>query len=900
MSKSISSKLIYQVSAISVVVLVIAFFVLNYLKGGLFDKVYIDTKNELHISINDKLDKKLNSSLLTALSIANDNTVKESLEIGDRQIALKHLQKLWKTMPSVTNNDKVKIHIHDKNIHSFIRNWKADKFGDDLSGFRHTVIKVNKDKVTLKTIEAGRSGLVLRGMAPITANTGEHLGSVEIIRGFDDVAKDLKKDNRELIVLMDKKLAKLGDLSDTSKSVDKYVLSVKKFNKDLFANLKTINFTELLTNGFIANDKYFITYKYIKDFSGNKIGLYIVAQDIKILNATLDKTTDIVDYSMILTTLLIIIILVTIVLSIKNTVSQPLELLKDSFEKLTTTNDPNIRIETKRDDEIGRIVNVFNAYMDKISQDAKQDAIVIEEVSKIVEKANKGFYNYKIESNAASQSVEKLKHNINKMTFDTNKNLARILNALVDFGNSDFTSKIDDNETSGVIGSLEMGANAMADSLSEFLALIHSVNVELEKDTVKLSTISESLSVSSNKQAASLEETSASLEQITSTIENTTERTIEMDNIVIGLRDSANEGSKLAEDTAKAMDEITQSTSRILESIEVIDQIAFQTNILSLNAAVEAATAGESGKGFAVVAGEVRNLAGRSAEAAREIKEIVDEANEKAKNGKDISYTMNEGFMKINDRIQTTSKIVDDITEATKEQKIGIVQINDAIASLDTATQQNAQSASEVSDKAMEVHAISERLKATTGKAKFDKSKLEQVCDIDLVFDTAKLKFDHILFKQNAFETLIDNKGTKVKTHSECSLAQYMDTHKNNNKLDSNLKEKFSSEHQKLHEMVQKYLDISKNNRFEHSLDKMSEEIEAVIKSIFDYLDLMKKYNCKDMLKGHSIEETFQAKTIEQKQTKTNATNKVDHTKQKKPTSFASTSNRKEETWETF
>jgi methyl-accepting chemotaxis protein len=844
MTKSISKRLIYQVTGVSLVVLVIAFFILNALKQSLFESVYNDTRTNLLISINDKLDKKLNSSLLMAMAISNDSKVKESLSTGDRNIALDDMVRLWKNIPEQTDFDKVKIHIHDKYSKSFIRNWKTSKYADDLSGFRKTVVYVNQNKKVLKAIEAGRSGLVIRGLAPISATTGEHVGSIEVIRGFDGVYKDLKSNNKEFFVLMDKRLANLGDMSDTSKVIDDYVLPMKNYNKDMYVDLKKVDFKELFENKFIITDKYFYTFKKVKDYSGNKIGLYIVGEDIKTLEATLDKSTAIVDYSMLLIFALMLIIIAVLVFSIKEVVTKPLNTLKGSFEKLLHSNDSSIRIDTKRDDEVGDIVTIFNSYMDKIAQDLEKDKIVIQEVSDIVKKANNGFYNYKIESIAASSAVEDLKHNLNDMILNTEKNLERLLKALVSFGNSDFKAKINDNSTSGIIGSLEMGSNAMADSLSEFLALIHSVNLSLEKDTVMLSNISEELSLSSNKQAASLEETSASLEQITSTIEATTEKTIEMDALVIELKDSADSGTKLAEDTARAMDEITESTSKILEAINIIDQIAFQTNILSLNAAVEAATAGEAGKGFAVVAGEVRNLAGRSAEAAKEIKELVDEANEKANGGKTISDTMTEGFMNINNRIHTTSKIVDNITEATKEQKEGIVQINDAVSALDMSTQKNAQLASEVSEKAYEVKDISERLRQTTSKAKFDESKLEQVCDINLVFDTAKLKFQHIMFKNEAFTSLFENKGIKVKSFHECDLGRYLDEHPDINSLDGNEKAEFQKAHKKLHEDVQKYLDISKNNRFDSSLDKLSEDIEDTIKNVFDYLDLLKKSNC--------------------------------------------------------
>ena len=153
------------------------------------------------------------------------------------------------------------------------------------------------------------------------------------------------------------------------------------------------------------------------------------------------------------------------------------------------------------------------------------------------------------------------------------------------------------------------------------------------------------------------------------------------------------------------MDEINIQVNLINESISVIDQIAFQTNILSLNAAVEAATAGEAGKGFAVVAAEVRNLASRSAEAAKEIKTIVENATSKANHGKTIATDMINGYQELNQNINQTINLIQDIQNASKEQLLGIEQINDAVTQLDQQTQQNAavanqtQSIAEITDK---------------------------------------------------------------------------------------------------------------------------------------------------------------------------------------------------------
>jgi methyl-accepting chemotaxis protein len=149
------------------------------------------------------------------------------------------------------------------------------------------------------------------------------------------------------------------------------------------------------------------------------------------------------------------------------------------------------------------------------------------------------------------------------------------------------------------------------------------------------------------------------------------------------------------------MEEINTQVTAINEAISVIDQIAFQTNILSLNAAVEAATAGEAGKGFAVVAQEVRNLASRSAEAASEIKSLVENATAKANDGKNIAGHMIVGYKKLNENISKTINLISDIENASKEQLSGIEQINDAVTALDRQTQENAMVASQTHDVAV-------------------------------------------------------------------------------------------------------------------------------------------------------------------------------------------------------
>ena len=192
-----------------------------------------------------------------------------------------------------------------------------------------------------------------------------------------------------------------------------------------------------------------------------------------------------------------------------------------------------------------------------------------------------------------------------------------------------------------------------------------------------------------------------------------------MSEYATSLTQSTKQGQELANKTMIAMDEINNQVSSISEAISVIDQIAFQTNILSLNAAVEAATAGEAGKGFAVVAQEVRNLASRSAEAANEIKALVQNANNKASEGKEVSSSMIEGYSLLNENIIKTIELIKTVEVSSNEQKAGIEQINDAVNKQDQQTQQIASAANETYDIAMGTSNISKEIVQSTNEKEF-------------------------------------------------------------------------------------------------------------------------------------------------------------------------------------
>ncbi|WNL43304.1 methyl-accepting chemotaxis protein [Halomonas sp. PAMB 3264] len=198
------------------------------------------------------------------------------------------------------------------------------------------------------------------------------------------------------------------------------------------------------------------------------------------------------------------------------------------------------------------------------------------------------------------------------------------------------------------------------------------------------------LSSRTQQQAASIEETAASMDEITSTVRQNAENASEADKLVSDVSRQANAGGEIARQAVEAMEMINSSSRRIAGIIGLIDEIAFQTNLLALNASVEAARAGEQGRGFAVVASEVRNLAGRSANAAKDIKTLVEDSIVQVDSGSELVNRAGRSLEDIVGGVQRVSALMAEIATASREQSQGIEQVNTAISQMDSATQQNA------------------------------------------------------------------------------------------------------------------------------------------------------------------------------------------------------------------
>ena len=363
----------------------------------------------------------------------------------------------------------------------------------------------------------------------------------------------------------------------------------------------------------------------------------------------------------------------------------------------------------KIEEELHSISNI-------LQEKDKKNLTVYGEIMLVCEKISDGYTHDKITSRSNDTKINYIASTLNEMLEKLSFSINEALIVLDEYKNQNYLNSLDSNMfLGGELKNLFEGINQLHEKITEQVSQNYKDGLELESESKILTQKADLLSASSQEQSVAIEETAAAVVEVNSTIDSNSSSVNKMLELGKKVQIESEKGSLLAQDTDSAMNKINDSTIKAFQSINQISKIAFQTNILSLNAAVEAATAGEAGKGFAVVAQEVRNLSTKSTDVAREMKILQSNIT----TGKKIATQMNDGYGNLIQDIKQTVELIYQVSSSSKEQAVGIAQISDAINDIDSTVQKNAVIASEVRSIAIKNAEVSNTIIDNSRKIQF-------------------------------------------------------------------------------------------------------------------------------------------------------------------------------------
>jgi len=383
----------------------------------------------------------------------------------------------------------------------------------------------------------------------------------------------------------------------------------------------------------------------------------------------------------------------------RNGIVRPIQHLTGVMSNLAAGKLDDVIPGTERKDEIGamaRTLDVFRANeMQMREMEAQEAALQAQSkdlqsnISTIVAAAAAGDFSRRITKAYEDEDLSRFATSVNELVENVDRGVSEVRRVIASLSHADLTQEMA-GHFQGDFAELQANVNGAMLTLRSTMAGILTTAGTITGNSRELSAAADQLAHRTEQQAASLEETAAALEEITTTVKTSTTRAIEASEIVREAKDSADKSGEIVQSAIDAMGRIEQSSQKISQIISVIDEIAFQTNLLALNAGVEAARAGEAGRGFAVVAQEVRELAQRSANAAKEIKTLINASAGEVKGGVSLVLSTGDVLSEIKDLVNRVNDHVVSITRAAQEQSAALGEINMAVNQMDQMTQQNA------------------------------------------------------------------------------------------------------------------------------------------------------------------------------------------------------------------
>ena len=305
---SLSLLLIFAVS--------VGFYLTNALSHA-EEKTYSALAEKLILDLNNEEHLVENISITNAIYIADNARIKKALIDKNRDLAIKELEVIFNNFRESTKIKDLKVHIHTADLKSFVRSWKLDKFGDDLSGFRKTIVKVKESRQPVFDFEVGRMGLTLRSIVPVMEGD-DYLGSLEFIQSFDNVAKHFAKKNNDHLLLMNDSLIFIATDLQHAPSVDHYKLGSKKYDEHFLKAAQALDLDRLQEKGFIVTDQYLYTFKAIKDVSDNSVGMHLMGMSGQQVHAAVEEAKSSTMTMIVIAVSSFILILLILIFSLRN------------------------------------------------------------------------------------------------------------------------------------------------------------------------------------------------------------------------------------------------------------------------------------------------------------------------------------------------------------------------------------------------------------------------------------------------------------------------------------------------------------------------------------------------------------------------------------------------------
>ena len=571
-------------------IIVLSYFELQKIQ----DDVLKSQVTELQNYWKFKSKAKASISITNAITLSGNGAIKKALEENNRAIAIEALQCYVKTLSKYTKFKKVKIHIHTADVHSFVRLWKLNKYGDDLTGFRHSINYVKENKIPIEAVEVGRAGLVVRGIAPIMEHE-KYLGSVEFIQTYDTLVKAAPKFNKSFLIVMDNSLSNVATfIKDRPIVLGKYKVAVKNYDEQLEKELTT---TTTTPKPYFFTKNYFVVSVPVYDFSKTLVGFALIAKKKNLVESIVNKAKTIIYILVGGFVLLDFIFFLILVYILNKYILSPIEEIKTEADELSEGDgDLTKKVDVKSDDEIGQTGKAINKFINKVK-------IIISDL----------------------KGVSK--------------------------DNVEISSEVKD------------GIKHIYSSVNQSFSHIESTNSIIQQ--------------SNDKILVSLRELSNKKEHIQDSLPIVEESK----NTIFELLQKIEQNAQNELEISTKMQDLAKNAENVKGVLDVISDIADQTNLLALNAAIEAARAGEHGRGFAVVADEVRNLAEKTQKSLTEINTTIsvivqdiantaNDMNENAKYVEELTNSASEVGDKITKMADILNESIDIIAKTLKDYKL--------------------------------------------------------------------------------------------------------------------------------------------------------------------------------------------------------------------------------------